>query len=44
MVVYTPADEACRAAIDDMIDGDGERGRFPCWPDHHPAGEPAPLR
>jgi transcriptional regulator with XRE-family HTH domain len=41
MVVYTPADEACRGAIDDMLDG-GERGpagRFPCWPDHHRASE-----
>jgi hypothetical protein len=36
MVVYTPADDACRAAIDDMLDG-GERGRFPCWPEHQRA-------
>jgi transcriptional regulator with XRE-family HTH domain len=41
MVVYTPADAACRAAIDDLLIGEDSGLRFPCWPRHHHASEAA---
>jgi transcriptional regulator with XRE-family HTH domain len=34
MVAYTPADAACRAALDRLTAGDGVGARFPCWPQH----------
>jgi transcriptional regulator with XRE-family HTH domain len=32
MVVYTPADEPTRAALDGLIAGQGADARYPCWP------------
>jgi transcriptional regulator with XRE-family HTH domain len=37
VVVYTPADETCRAAIDHLLAGEGAGAHFPCWPDHQKA-------
>jgi transcriptional regulator with XRE-family HTH domain len=34
MVVYTPADEECRAAIDKLLAGEGTGARYPCWEAH----------
>jgi transcriptional regulator with XRE-family HTH domain len=34
VVVYTPADEACRIAIDRLLAGDGTDAHYPCWPAH----------
>ena len=34
MVVYTPADEPTRRALDGLIAGDGAKARFPCWDAH----------
>jgi transcriptional regulator with XRE-family HTH domain len=34
MVVFTPADEATRAAVASLIAGDGASARYPCWPAH----------
>jgi hypothetical protein len=33
-VVYTPADEACRAALDGLLDDPDPAVRFPCWQAH----------
>jgi transcriptional regulator with XRE-family HTH domain len=43
MVVYTPADETCRAAIDSLIAGQGADARYPCWPAHQRARQAAEL-
>src|SRR5216683_1604695 len=37
MVVYTPAEEDCRAAIDRLLAGDGADAHFPCWTVHQKA-------
>ena len=34
MVVYTPADDATRAALACLIAGQGAGVRFGCWPAH----------
>ena len=34
VVVYTPADETCRVAIDRLLAGDGTDAHYPCWPAH----------
>src|SRR5262249_59055730 len=34
VVVYTPADEVTRRAVDGLLRGEGTDARFPCW-DHH---------
>jgi transcriptional regulator with XRE-family HTH domain len=34
MVVYTPADEACRTAIGKLLAGEGTDARYPCWEEH----------
>jgi transcriptional regulator with XRE-family HTH domain len=39
MVVYTPADEACRVAIDRLLAGDGTDAHYPCWPAHQRSRE-----
>jgi hypothetical protein len=36
MVVYTPADEASRIALDKLAAGMGTDTHFPCWPTHEP--------
>jgi transcriptional regulator with XRE-family HTH domain len=45
IIVYTPADETCRRAIDQLLAGQDVDARFPCWPRHmaltHPAGPAA---
>jgi hypothetical protein len=38
MVVYTPADDATRRAVADLIADQGTDARFPCWPTHNPPG------
>jgi hypothetical protein len=35
VVVYTPADEACRAALDSLLDDPGADAHFGCWQAHH---------
>ena len=47
VVVYTPADETCRVAIDRLLAGEGTDVHYPCWPAHQQAragltGHPAP--
>jgi transcriptional regulator with XRE-family HTH domain len=39
IVVYTPADETCRVAIDRLLAGDGTDARYPCWPAHQRSRE-----
>jgi transcriptional regulator with XRE-family HTH domain len=34
LVIYTPADEPTRAAMELLLKGDGADTRFPCWPYH----------
>ncbi len=34
VVVYTPADEACRIAVERLLAGDGTDAHYPCWPAH----------
>ncbi len=41
IVVYTPADQTCRDAIDQLLAGLGADARFPCWPRHYRLAEPA---
>jgi transcriptional regulator with XRE-family HTH domain len=38
MVVYTPADDATRAAVASLIAGEGSDARYPCWDGHR--GQP----
>jgi transcriptional regulator with XRE-family HTH domain len=44
VVVYTPADETTRAAIDKLLAGDGRDLRFPCWSRHVRLAEQAGAR
>jgi transcriptional regulator with XRE-family HTH domain len=50
IVVYNPADDTCREAIDSLLAGHGQDEHFPCWPTHRrTAGgpeqeEPAPRQ
>lgn len=37
VVVYTPADETCRVAIDRLLAGEGTDVHYPCWPAHQQA-------
>jgi transcriptional regulator with XRE-family HTH domain len=37
VVVYTPADETCRVAIDRLLAGEGTDAHYPCWPVHQRA-------
>ena len=37
MVVYTPANDACRGAIDSLLAGEGAAARYPCWDSHRQA-------
>jgi hypothetical protein len=39
IVVYTPADETCRVAIDRLLAGDGTDAHYPCWPAHQRSRE-----
>jgi transcriptional regulator with XRE-family HTH domain len=39
VVVYTPADETCRVAIDRLLAGDGVDAHYPCWPAHQRSRE-----
>ena len=39
VVVYTPADETCRVAIDRLLAGDGTDAHYPCWPAHQRSRE-----
>ena len=41
LVVYTPADDACRAALDSLIAAEGADVRYPCWPAHQHASQAA---
>jgi hypothetical protein len=34
VVVYTPADEVTRRAVDGLLRGEGADARFPCWDSH----------
>jgi len=34
VVVYTPADEVTRRAVDGLLRGEGTDARFPCWDSH----------
>jgi transcriptional regulator with XRE-family HTH domain len=34
MVVYTPADDTTRTAMERLVTADPSRHRFPCWPAH----------
>jgi transcriptional regulator with XRE-family HTH domain len=34
VVVHTPADEACRVALERLLAGDGTDAHYPCWPAH----------
>jgi transcriptional regulator with XRE-family HTH domain len=38
MVVYTPADDATREAMDALVTADPAQHRFPCWPAHQALG------
>jgi transcriptional regulator with XRE-family HTH domain len=39
VVVYTPADETGRVAIDRLLAGDGTDAHYPCWPAHRRSRE-----
>ncbi len=41
IVVYTPADAACRSALDRLIAGEGLDARFPCYGRHVARGAPS---
>jgi transcriptional regulator with XRE-family HTH domain len=41
MVIYTPADEASKAALARLAAGEGADAHFPCWPSHAPEREVA---
>jgi transcriptional regulator with XRE-family HTH domain len=39
MVIYTPADDASKAALTRLVAGEDADARFPCWPLHAPERE-----
>ncbi|HEY2551051.1 MAG TPA: helix-turn-helix transcriptional regulator [Streptosporangiaceae bacterium] len=41
MVVYTPADERCRKALESLLAGEGEGEHYRCWRAHQRAREQA---
>ena len=43
MVVYTPADDASKAALTRLAAGEEADARFPCWPQHDPERKVAAL-
>jgi transcriptional regulator with XRE-family HTH domain len=43
LVVYTPADDACRDAITGLLAGEGTDRHFPCWPAHDMSPGQAPA-